>query len=199
MKCRGHINKMTYCPYEDSCNAEKIDVSTCKDSLLGNYIASATEYCRRDDGMDQKLKEVPHVSIERKCNREPVEEYITTSLQDNVLEQYFRQQRVLTTKAEENETEFIFTTILPYTESYYEKTLKKETLREMVDYYSKYLMGVWKDDFEVFEDLFIHENDYKEFFKTFDTVMHQGYNLYDITAKYGAKEVVKKFRAWKGE
>ena len=49
MNCYGHTKEKKYCPYEDSCEVEKIDITTCADSLFGNYIASNDGYCKRDD------------------------------------------------------------------------------------------------------------------------------------------------------
>ncbi len=49
MTCYGHKDKKEYCPYEEQCEAEKINVSTYEDYCLGNYIMSKTDYCIRDD------------------------------------------------------------------------------------------------------------------------------------------------------
>lgn len=64
-----------------------------------------------------------------------------------------------------------------------------------VDAYAN--IGGFKNDIEEFENLFIHEHDYKQFFKDTYGDKESDYNLYYLVAKYGAKKVLDDFMHWK--
>lgn len=50
-----------------------------------------------------------------------------------------------------------------------------------------------------FENLFVHEHDYEQFFEDTYGSKDPDYNLYDLVAKYGAKKVVDDFKKWQEE
>jgi hypothetical protein len=52
---------------------------------------------------------------------------------------------------------------------------------------------------EDFENLFVHEHDYKQFFEDTYGSKDPDYNLFDLVAKYGAKKVVNDFNKWQEE
>lgn len=52
---------------------------------------------------------------------------------------------------------------------------------------------------EDFENLFVHEHDYEQFFKDTYVSKDPDYNLYDLVAEYGAKKVLKDFKKWQEE
>ena len=47
-----------------------------------------------------------------------------------------------------------------------------------------------------FEDMFVHEHDYEQFFEDTYGSKNLDYNLYDLVAKYGAKKVLNDFKKW---
>lgn len=49
---------------------------------------------------------------------------------------------------------------------------------------------------EDFENLFVHEHDYEQFFEDTYGSKNSDYNLYDLVAKYGAKKVLNDFKKW---
>lgn len=55
------------------------------------------------------------------------------------------------------------------------------------------------DGLEEFENLFINEYDYEQFFEDTYGTKDPDYNLYDLVAKYGAKKVVNDFNKWQEE
>ena len=57
-------------------------------------------------------------------------------------------------------------------------------------------IGGFNNYIEEFENLFIHEHDYKQFFKDVYGAKEPDYNLYDLVAKYGAKKVLDDFIRW---
>lgn len=57
-----------------------------------------------------------------------------------------------------------------------------------------YIKGV-----EDFENLFVHEHDYEQFFEDTYGSKDPNYNLYDLVAKYGAKKVLGDFKKWQEE
>jgi len=50
-----------------------------------------------------------------------------------------------------------------------------------------------------FENLFVHEHDYEQFFEATYGSKNPDYNLYDLVAKYGAKKVLDDFKKWQEE
>lgn len=52
---------------------------------------------------------------------------------------------------------------------------------------------------EDFENLFVHEHDYEQFFEDTYGSKNPDYNLYDLVAKYGAKKVIDDFKKWQEE
>ncbi len=52
---------------------------------------------------------------------------------------------------------------------------------------------------EDFENLFINEHDYEQFFEDTYGSKEPDYNLYDLVAKYRAKKVLDDFKKWKEE
>lgn len=52
---------------------------------------------------------------------------------------------------------------------------------------------------EDFEELFMYEDDYEQFFEDTYGSKDPDYNLYDLVAKYGAKKVVDDFKKWQEE
>lgn len=52
---------------------------------------------------------------------------------------------------------------------------------------------------EDFEELFMYEDDYKQFFEDTYGSKNPAYNLFDLVAKYGAKKVVNDFNKWQEE
>ena len=52
---------------------------------------------------------------------------------------------------------------------------------------------------EDFENLFVHEHDYEQFFEDTYGSKNPDYNLYDLVAKYGAKKVLDDFKNWQEE
>lgn len=54
----------------------------------------------------------------------------------------------------------------------------------------------YKLGIEEFENLFIQEHDYEQFFEDTYGSKNPNYNLYDLVAKYGAKKVLDDFKKW---
>lgn len=52
---------------------------------------------------------------------------------------------------------------------------------------------------EDFEELFMYEDDYEQFFEDTYGSKNPAYNLFDLVAKYGAKKVVNDFKKWQEE
>ncbi|WP_458457472.1 hypothetical protein [Pseudobutyrivibrio sp.] len=69
-------------------------------------------------------------------------------------------------------------------------------LKEIQDstYDVAYTKGV-----EDFENLFVHEHDYEQFFEDTYGSKDPDYNLYDLVAEYGAKKVLDDFKKWQEE
>lgn len=69
-------------------------------------------------------------------------------------------------------------------------------LKEIQDstYDVAYTKGV-----EDFENLFVHEHDYEQFFEDTYGSKDPDYNLYDLVAEYGAKKVLNDFKKWQEE
>ena len=52
---------------------------------------------------------------------------------------------------------------------------------------------------EEFEDLFIFENDYKEFLKEYDNEKYKNYTVFDLVAQYGISRLIMDFKKWQKE
>lgn len=57
----------------------------------------------------------------------------------------------------------------------------------------------YKLGLEDFENLFVHEHDYEQFFENTYGSKEPDYNLYDLVAKYGAKKIIDDFKKWQEE
>jgi hypothetical protein len=79
---------------------------------------------------------------------------------------------------------------------------KKQAINELPELANKE-NEIYNDGYnkgiEDFENLFVCEHDYEQFFEDTYGSKNPDYNLYDLVAKYGAKKVINDFKKWQEE